>query len=147
MAHVFAKPDLSKRPSFCQAERTMNLSADAIYRAWTEQIDKWFASPDTVLMRPEINAPFFFQVQFEDQQHPHYGRFLKLETNKLIELTWLTAGTLGAETWVTVALTPHASRTHVLLTHAGFADEKTMSQHKDAWPQVLAQLEERISKL
>lgn len=122
----------------------MNLSADAIYRAWTEQIDKWFAAPNTVLMRPEINEPFFFQVKFQDQQHPHYGRFLKLEENKLIELTWLTTGTLGAETWVTVALTPQGSQTHVLLTHAGFPDEKSMLQHKEAWPKVLEQLENKI---
>ncbi|MDG0815502.1 SRPBCC family protein [Bdellovibrio svalbardensis] len=125
----------------------MNLSPDAIYRAWTQQIDAWFATPETALMRPEINEPFFFLVSHEDQQHPHYGRFLKLEKNKLIELTWLTTGTLGAETWVTVALTPQESRTHVLLTHAGFPNEESMLQHKEAWPKVLEQLERRISKL
>jgi hypothetical protein len=40
-----------------------------------------------------------FRDRFRRQAHPHYGRFLKLQPNALLEITWLTAATLGAETW------------------------------------------------
>ena len=99
-------------------------------------------------MKGEVNAVFFWETHFQEQRYPHYGRFLRLDRDRLIELTWLTGsgGTKGAETVVRVELTPDSTGTHLHLTHSGFLDKESRDQHEQAWPAILAQLDERMTR-
>ena len=144
---MHVEPDLSSRPFQLTVERKMAASPAAVFRAWTEQFDLWFAASGTVSMNAEVDAPFFFEARFDGQRHPHYGRFLRLVPDRLVELTWLTGatGTKGAETVLTVELTPVDGGTHLKLVHAGFPDEETKDGHAQAWPVGLAHLDECLA--
>jgi uncharacterized protein YndB with AHSA1/START domain len=127
--------------------RSMPLPAGVLYRAWTEQFDVWFAAPGSVRMRPELGEPFYFETEYQSTRHPHYGRFLRLSPGRVVELTWVTGagGTEGAETVVTVDLAHEdVHHTSIELTHAGFTTEPQRDRHRDSWPLVLEQMEQRL---
>ena len=140
-------PDLSDRPHGLTVTRRMTASPAALYAAWTEGWERWFATPGTVLMRPEVYAPFFLLVEHEGRRFPHYGRFLRLERDRLVELTWVTGkgGTEGAETVVSVSLEPAGRGALLTLSHRGFYADAHARQHEEAWPMVLAHMDGRIS--
>ena len=141
------QPDLSSRPLRFSVERQMDVPADLLFQAWTSvQFDRWFAAPGTVLMKPEINSPYFFEARFEGERHPHYGRFLELKTDRLVKMTWVTAdGTRGVETIVTVESIASGDGTLVRLTQEGFPDEQARDGHQEAWPMALEELENALS--
>jgi len=130
-------------------EHTVNAKPSAVYAAWTTQFDTWFAQPGTLSLSPAPGRPYFFYNRDEWGRDPHYGRFLALIENRLIEMTWLTGngtaeGTQGAETILRVELVPKGAATEVRLTHSGFVSQKSCDGHRENWPLALELLDEAL---
>ena len=65
-----ATPDFSSRPIRLGAGRAMEVQPEIVFRAWTEQMDRWFAAPGSVLMTPAVNTVFFWETDFEGKTTP-----------------------------------------------------------------------------
>jgi hypothetical protein len=63
-------PDLSARPFDLTVEQTGQATRAAPYHACTQGFDQWFAAPGSLLMRPEVNAVFFFETEFKEESDP-----------------------------------------------------------------------------
>ena len=143
-------PDLSTRPLQMTCEYTVNSKPETVYAAWTQRFDTWFAQAGTLSMVAEPGRPFFFYTPDEWGRHPHYGRFLNLMANELIEMTWMTGdgtakGTEGAETVIRIELVPKGGATELRLTHSGFVSEKSRDGHQENWPLALKLLDDALS--
>lgn len=148
---VIPRPDLTARPLQMICEHTLHADPADVYAAWTKNLDIWFAQAGTLSMTPELGRAYFFYNRDEWGRHPHYGRFLDVIENQLIEITWITGngaaeGTEGAETVLRIELIPIGSATKVRLTHMGFNSERSCTAHKDNWPLALELLDEALAE-
>ena len=144
------RPDLSARPLRATCTRTIDADPAAVFAAWTTRFDTWFAQTGTVAMVPEPGRPWFFYNRDEWGRHPHYGRFLEVEQDRLVEMTWITGngtpeGTEGAETVLRVELTPKDGATELSLTHSGFVSDRSRAGHEENWPLALDELAAALS--
>lgn len=139
-------PDLSSRPLRLRVNRFLTAPPKIMYQAWTEKFDQWFAAAGTVSMTPQISSPYFFETHYQGEKHAHYGRFLRLEAARLVEMSGVTAaGTKGFETVVTVEFSSREHGTQLKLIHAGFPDVESKNRHELAWPTVLTHLDGAFS--
>ncbi len=149
MQSALPRPDFSARPLQMTCEYALNAKPDEVYAAWTVGLDTWFAQAGTLFLVPEPGRPYFFYNRDEWGRHPHYGRFLDLMENQLIEMTWMTGngtaeGTEGAETILRIELVPERAATKIRLTHSGFVNEKSLAGHQENWPLALKILDEAL---
>ena len=124
------------------AERVFAAKPREIYDAWTTGFERWFAQEGTLAMLPQVGSAWFFYNRDDWGRHPHYGRFLALESERLIETTWLTGngarvGTWGAETILKIGLAIHREGTKLTLAHTGFVSDESRDGHAENWPLAL----------
>jgi uncharacterized protein YndB with AHSA1/START domain len=129
------RSDPGARSFAARAERDLSAPVEAIYRAFTTDWERWFAAPGTAVIEAIVGHPWFFETRHDQQRHPHYGRFLRLDPARTVVTTWVTGahGTDGAETVLTVELQVRKGGTHVVLIHEGFYEAAAATQHEEAW--------------
>ncbi|MFJ2665559.1 SRPBCC domain-containing protein [Nocardia fluminea] len=138
-------PDLSTRPHELTVERVMKASPSLLYAAWTQGLDLWLAVPGSVLMRPAVDEPLYFDTGSPEKRNPHYGRILLLEPNQRIEFTWVTAATEGVETVVAAEFRKQPRGIRLRLRHSGFPTAAIRDLHQQVWPDKLERLDEITS--
>jgi uncharacterized protein YndB with AHSA1/START domain len=148
VAMAIPQPDKVKsRENQCAVRTRMNSAPRDIYAAWTTGFDRWFAVPGTVRMEPEVGAEYSFETEHDGRRHAHRGKFLRLEKDSLIEMTWITGagGTEGAETVLSVEIAEEGAGSLVDLKHAGFPNQESMQRHEQAWIGILSHLDKVLA--
>jgi uncharacterized protein YndB with AHSA1/START domain len=129
--------------------RTVAASAGRIFDLWLDAKSPggpWFGA-ERVILDPVVDGLFYFAVSHEGRTWPHYGRFLQISRPSLVEYTWMSEGTKGAESVVTVTFAPNGDGTEVTLRHAGVPDDEMGRRHGEGWTWVLTTLAEAMARL
>ena len=126
--------------------RTIPAPADKVFDVWMDPKSPggpWFGA-ERLILNPVVDGLFYLAVKHEGHTWPHYGRFLQINRPSLVEYTWMSDGTKGAESIVTVTMEPRGDETEVTLRHSGVPDDEMGRQHEGGWTWVLSKLAESL---
>jgi uncharacterized protein YndB with AHSA1/START domain len=106
--------------------RTIPASPESVFDVWMDPKSPggpWFGG-DRVIVNPVVDGLFYLAVKHEGRTWPHYGRFLRIERPRVVEYTWMSESTKGAESVVTVTMEARGEQTEVTLHHSGIPDDE-----------------------
>ena len=126
----------------------LDASPEDVYRAWTDptELAAWLVEGGRALVSAaEPDGLFFLSMLYEGRQYPHYGRYLRTEPARLLQFTWVSEGTRGRESEVTVRLTAERGGTRLELTHGGLPAD-TAESHDGGWRELLDGLRAHLAR-
>src|SRR5580693_306459 len=126
--------------------RMIPAKAEDVFDVWIDPKSPggpWFGA-DRVILNPVVDGLFYSAVKHEGRIWPHYGRFVQIERPHRLEHTWVSEGTQGVESVVTLTFEPHGDQTEVTLRHSGVPDDEMGRRHQDGWAWVLSKLGEQF---
>ena len=120
-----------------------------VYDVWIDPKSPgglWYGVAHLIL-NPVVDGLFYHAVEHEGRRWPHYGRFIRLERGRAIEHTWVSEGTKGIESIVTITFAARDAGTEVTLHHANVPDDELGRQHQGGWSWFLDVLAKRFEKV
>jgi len=128
--------------------RTYEAKPERVFDAWTNQasVKAWLASGEKAIVDARVDGLFYIAMPWKERLFAHYGRYLRLEKPRLIEFTWVSEGTEGKESIVTIELVARGAATELRLSHIGLPTEESAASHKGGWSEFLDGLVERLNE-
>jgi len=122
--------------------RTIPASAEKVYDVWIDPKSPggpWFGA-ERAILNAVVDGLFYLAIKHEGRIWPHYGRFTQMDRPRLLEHTWMSEGTKGAESVVTITMEPRGEQTEVTLRHSGVPDDEMGRRHQEGWTWFLSTL-------
>lgn len=91
-----------------------------------------------------VGGKYHIDMMYQGKSYPHDGEYLVIDRPKQLKFTWISAGTEGRTTVVTVNFVPKGQSTEVVLIHEGLPTEANMKDHEGGWTEILGWMVERI---
>src|SRR5205807_501020 len=108
------------------------------------KVKAWLAGGGNASVDARVDGLFYIAMPREGRIYPHYGRYLRIEKPRLLQFTWVSEGTQGKESVVTVELASRGRQTELLLIHEGLPSEEMAESHRGGWTHFLESLVERL---
>jgi uncharacterized protein YndB with AHSA1/START domain len=99
-------------------------------------MQRWFGTTRQII-NPKVDGLFYLAMEHQGRIWPHYGRYLRIETPRIVEFTWMSEGTEGRETVVTIEMSGRDNGTQLALSHTGIPDTKLGRGHEEGWKAIV----------
>ena len=126
--------------------RTYDAPASKVFDAWINptSVKTWLADGEDIVIDPRVGGLFYLEMPWQQKIYPHYGRYITINSPRVLEFTWVSEGTHGKESVVKIELKDDGGKTHLTLTHDGLPDENEVKNHHGGWSQFLNSLTARL---
>ena len=129
---------MDKKPIVVIVTREIAAKPREVYDAWIDP--RHPSSPwsrrngvKRAIVDPTVKGLYYLKTDRWGRDFPHFGRFVRLDKPKLIEYTWASESTYGAETRVRITLKPEGVGTLFTLRHSGLPNDKNGRSHQEGW--------------
>jgi uncharacterized protein YndB with AHSA1/START domain len=134
-------------PATVVVRRTIAASPEELFDAWLdpEALGIWMR-PNAIRstqarVDARVGGRYEILMQSDTASFPHSGEYRVIDRPRQLVFTWLSNGTEGRTTLVTVDFLPAAGRTEVVVTHEQLPAVAAES-HTSGWTSGLAHLAE-----
>lgn len=103
-----------------------------------------WSGAERAIVNAVVDGLFYLGLKHQGRIWHHYGRFVRIESPRYVEYTWVSEATQGFESVVAITFEPRGDETDVTLCHSGVPDDAMGRQHKDGWTWMLNTLAESI---
>ena len=126
--------------------RTYDATPERVFNAWVDpaSVKAWLAGGKDIVIDPREGGLYYIEMPWQERIYPHYGRYLRVESPHVLEFTWVSEGTQGKESVVTIELTARHGKTELTLNHEGLPSEALAEDHRDGWTGFLDSLVDRL---
>jgi len=121
----------TKKTIEVKVERTIPAPAVEVFDAWLNPKvpgNPW-SMAEKLLLNPKVDGFFYWLMKGTS----HYGRFTEVERPGRIQHTWMSRGTMGEESTVTVTFQEKGENTLMTLVHSGLPDTDGGRGHEKGW--------------
>ena len=123
--------------------RLLPATPEEVFGAWTDpdSVKLWMAPGALTVPIAELDVRvggrFRIVMRGEGGDYVHEGEYREVSPPHRLVFTWISKGTHGKETVVTVELEARGEGTELTLTHEGLPDPEQRAQHEGGWSGIL----------
>lgn len=132
-----------------KVSRSYDASPEQVFRAWTDpaSVRAWLGMGGLTVVDPREDGLFYIGMPVDDKVVPHYGRYLRIESPRLLEFTWVSEHTGGLESVVLIEINRNGKQTDLRLTHDGLPNKDKANAHRGGWTKFIDELAPRLAKV
>lgn len=139
-------------PPTIRLVRLLSAPPEDVFDAWADPagMKQWMCpgsiSEASAELDVRVGGRFRIAMRGTTGEHVHTGEYREVERPRRLVFTWVSSGTRGRETLVTIELRPRGTdQTELSLTHELMPDDDAAARHRGGWGDILAKLDANLA--